>query len=305
MLNQEYKERVRLLLRLIPILSKIDCFAIHGGTAINLFVQNFLRYSIDIDITYIPIQAREESLLAIKHNLDEVKGKIKTLIPGIFIQDKPNKLICTYQGVMVKIEVNDVKRGIIAEPVVLPLCPAAQSIFDAFCEAKIVPLTQLYGGKINAALDRQHPRDLFDVKYMFDYIRHFEEIKHGFMFCLLGCDRPIVEMLSPNLIDQRETLENQFSGMTTIPFSYEDYEKSRLSIIEYVNENLTDSDKRFLITFEDGMPDWGATDFPEFENYPSIKWKLFNINKLKEINPLKHGQEIERLRHFFDQKLRQ
>jgi hypothetical protein len=300
MLNEEYKERVRLLLRIIPVISKIDSFAIHGGTAINLFVQDLLRYSIDIDVTYIPIQAREESLSAIKRNLNEVKDKIKNLIPGIVIQEKPNKLICTYQKFFVKIEVNDVKRGVIADTVIMPLCKAAQNVFDIFCEAKIVPLSQLYGGKITAALDRQHPRDLFDVKYLFEYIKNFSEVKQGFMFCLLGSDRPIVEILSPNLIDQRETLDNQFTGMTTIPFSYEDYEKTRLSLIKYVNNNLTAIDKYFLIRFEEGVPEWEITDYPTFDHYPSIQWKLLNINKLKETNPTKHKQEIKRLRQYFN-----
>jgi hypothetical protein len=302
MLNEEYKERVRLLLRIIPVISKIDSFAIHGGTGINLFVQDLPRYSVDIDITYIPIQAREESLLAIKRNLNEVKDKLKALIPGIIIQEKPNKLICTYQGIFVKIEVNDVKRGMIANAIVLPLCKTAQNVFGVFCEAKIVPLSQLYGGKITAALDRQHPRDLFDVKYMFEYIKSFDEIKQGFMFCLLGSDRPIVEMLSPNLIDQREALDNQFTGMATIPFSYEDYEKTRLSLMEYINNNLTDNDKHFLISFEEGAPEWGITDYPTFKDYPSVLWKSLNINKLKEINPKKHKQGIERLKEYFNQE---
>jgi predicted nucleotidyltransferase component of viral defense system len=300
MQNEEYREQVRLLLRIIPVVSKIDSFAIHGGTAINLFVQDLPRYSVDIDITYLPIQAREESLSAIKQCLNEVKDKIKMLIPGIVIQDKPNKLVCTYQRIFVKIEVNDVKRGVIADTVVLPLCQAAQNAFDAFCEAKIVPLSQLYGGKMTAALDRQHPRDLFDVKYMFDYIKNFDEVKQGFMLCLLGSDRPIVEMLSPNLIDQREALDNQFLGMTTIPFSYDDYEKTRLSLIEYVNNNLTDSDKRFLISFEEGLPEWEVTDYSKYKDYPSVQWKLLNINKLKEINLQKHRQGIERLRKYFN-----
>ena len=62
MINQEYKERVRLLLRIIPIISTEECFAVHGGTAINLFVQNLPRYSVDIDLTYIPVEPREASL---------------------------------------------------------------------------------------------------------------------------------------------------------------------------------------------------------------------------------------------------
>jgi hypothetical protein len=298
-LNEEYKEQVRLLLRIIPVISKIGNFAIHGGTAINLFVQSLPRYSVDIDITYLPIQARDESLSAIKRHLNEVKDKIKNLIPGIVIQEKTNKLICIYQGIFVKIEVNDVKRGVIADTIVVPLCKAAQNAFDVFCKAKIVPLSQLYGGKITAALDRQHPRDLFDVKYMFEYIKNFDEVKQGFMFCLLGSGRPIVEMLSPNLIDQKEALNNQFTGMTTIPFSYEDYERTRLSLIEYVNNNLTDNDKHFLISFEEGAPEWEITDYPTFKTYPSVQWKLLNINKLKEINQTKHKQKVERLKKYF------
>lgn len=75
MINQEYKERVRLLLRIIPIISTEECFAVHGGTAINLFVQNLPRYSVDIDLTYIPVEPRGASLAHIKERLKEIKAK--------------------------------------------------------------------------------------------------------------------------------------------------------------------------------------------------------------------------------------
>lgn len=83
MQNNEYKERVQLLLRIVPIISQTDCLAIHGGTAINLFVQNLFRYSVDIDLTYIPIQPRDESLAAIKSCLAEVEVKIKKQYPEL------------------------------------------------------------------------------------------------------------------------------------------------------------------------------------------------------------------------------
>ena len=210
MINQEYKERVRLLLRIIPIISTEECFAVHGGTAINLFVQNLPRYSVDIDLTYIPVEPRGASLAHIKERLKEIKAKIEATIPGIAVREVPNKLICTHNGHFVKVEVNDVKRGIIAPPIELPLCDLAQEDFGVFCKARIVPLSQLYGGKITAALDRQHPRDLFDVSLMLDYIKDFDQIKRGFIFCLLGSDRPILESLNPNFNDQRDALTNQF-----------------------------------------------------------------------------------------------
>jgi len=70
----------------------------------------------------------------------------------------------------VKIEVSGTKRGLIDPATIRPLCDAAQNEFETTNKAKIVSLSQLYGGKIAAALDRQHPRDLFDVKLMFDFI---------------------------------------------------------------------------------------------------------------------------------------
>ena len=135
MINQEYKERVRLLLRIIPIISTEECFAVHGGTAINLFVQNLPRYSVDIDLTYIPVEPREASLTHIKERLKAVKAKIEAAIPGIAVREVPNKLICTHNGHFVKVEVNDVKRGIIAPPVELPLCDLAPRRFRCILQS--------------------------------------------------------------------------------------------------------------------------------------------------------------------------
>lgn len=132
MINQEYKERVRLLLRIIPIISTEECFAVHGGTAINLFVQNLPRYSVDIDLTYIPVEPREASLTHIKERLKEIKAKIEAAILGIAVREVPNKLICTHNGHFVKVEVNDVKRGIIAPPVELLLMRSSPKKISAY-----------------------------------------------------------------------------------------------------------------------------------------------------------------------------
>jgi predicted nucleotidyltransferase component of viral defense system len=293
--NSEYKERVKLLLQLIPIVSGIDDFAIHGGTAINLFVLDLPRYSVDIDVTYIPIKSREETFSDIRANLATLKGKIKRLFPRIVIEEKPNKINCLLNGILVKIEVNGTKRGLIEPSLVLPLCNLAQTEFKTFCEAKIVSVSQLYGGKISAALDRQHPRDLFDIKLMFDRITGFEQVKKGFFYSLLGGDRPIVESLAPSRTDQRETLAKQFAGMTDIPFPYSDFEETREKLIEFINSNLTDKDKAFFLDFETGNSLSKHVEYQEFLQFPSVQWKLLNISKLKSDNPAKHKQGIEKL----------
>lgn len=298
-MNEIYKRQVALLIRIMPLVYQIKDFAVHGGTAINLFHKNMPRYSVDIDLTYIHIQEREESLRTIKEHLTILKKNIEKTIPNIKVIPKYDiwKLQCTLNGATVKIEVNGTKRGVIGEIEEKMLCQKAQQEFSMACKARTVSYSQLYGGKITAALSRQHPRDLFDCKYM--EINTFNEVKDGFMLCLFGSDKPIIESLQPNDIDQSKVLENQFKGMSDIEFTYEDYEKTRKKLINQVNTSLTETDKAFILSFEEGNPDWSKCSAGDLSNYPSIKWKLQNIINLKETNPLKYKQGIEKLKQFF------
>lgn len=298
-MNKEYAEKVEVLLRLLPIVMDEKVFAVHGGSAINLFVRDLPRYSVDIDITYIPIEGREESLEHINDHLMSIADKAKRAFRGMHIVPKlaTSKLLCEYQGKQVKVEVNQTKRGIIGGDVqTLPLCKKAQDEFGMYCEADIVPMTLLYGGKIAAALSRQHPRDLFDVKYM-EY--PLAETREGLLFCLLGSDRPIHESFAPNLLDQHDALANQFDGMTDVPFTYEEFEQTRTQLIQDVFALMTAADKSFLVSFEQGEPDWGNFDFSYFKDYPSVQWKLLNLQHLKKQNPIKLTAEASKLLSVF------
>lgn len=198
--------------------------------------------------------------------------------------------------VVVKTEVNGIKRGIIGDTTDLPLCAKARKAFNLACKARIVSFSQLYGGKIAAALSRQHPRDLFDCALM--DLQSFDTVKDGFILCLLGSDNPIAESLHPNEIDQHQASRNQFEGMSDVPFSYEDYIKAKTDLLKLVNDNLTDDDKSFLLSFEEGAPDWSKCCTGDLSAYPAVRWKLFNIEKLKKSNPTKHEQEVKKLRSF-------
>ena len=142
-------------------------------------------------------------------------------------------------------------------------------------------------------MDRQHPRDLFDVKYLLENEGFTEEIKKGFILFLLCSNRPLHEMLHPNFIDQRETLVNQFEGMSEEPFTYEDFEKTRGELIKTIHQNLTDKDKEFLLSFGEGTPNW---DIYDFERFPAVQWKLQNLTKLKNGNPEKHESFVASLK---------
>jgi predicted nucleotidyltransferase component of viral defense system len=290
-----YKQQVSLLLSVLPEVAKERCFALHGGTAINLFVRDMPRLSVDIDLTYLPIEDRDTSLKNIAEALQRIKLNTEKVIPGVKITPRldAGKLQVSANGVDIKIEVNLVNRGTLKEAKDVQLCQKAQSTFEAFCVMPVISHGQLFGGKIVAALDRQHPRDLFDVKYLLEKEGFSDEIKQGFLLCLLCSDRPINEVIKPNFQDQRSAFSNQFAGMTDEEFTYEEYEEIREKLVVTVNDRLTDKDKDFLLSVKNVTPDWGIYDFRRF---PSINWKLQNLQKLKTNNPEKHREQLERLK---------
>lgn len=188
-----YQAQVALLLRIIPVLEKEPSLAMHGGTAINLFIRDMPRLSVDIDLTYVPLEDRETSVSNIRAALERMTKELEKALqnPRIVMNERGDKLTCSLDGVQVKIEVNNTARGLIGKPEQRILCERAQREFKAFCRVQTVPLAQVYGGKICAALDRQHPRDLFDVKYMLENEGFTPDIKHGFIACILSSERPI------------------------------------------------------------------------------------------------------------------
>lgn len=293
-MNEAYKKQVMLVLDVLPEVAKETCFAMHGGTAINLFVRNMPRLSVDIDLTYVEIAERKETLDAINAALGRIKGNIEKLRPSIRIEHKENicKLQLNEHGITIKIEVNMVGRGLLGEATKTQLCETAQEQFDVFCMMPIVPMGQLYGGKICAALDRQHPRDLFDVKLMFENSSFTDEIKRGFLLGLVSSNRPTHEILNPHFLDQRTAFENQFEGMSTIAFSYDDYEATRLQLIETVRASLDENDKAFLLSLNRLAPDWSIYDY---QNFPSVKWKLLNLDKFKKNNSYVYQQQLTEL----------
>ena len=165
-----YRQQVALLIRVLPFVAEERAFALKGGTAINLFVRDMPRLSVDIDLTYLPVQDRTTSLAAINAAMLRIKKRIERGIPGAKVnasrsadENVVTKLIVRASGVQIKIEVTPVLRGTVYDPVMTGVVPAVETAFG-FAEIQVVSFADLYGGKIVAAFDRQHPRDLFDVR---------------------------------------------------------------------------------------------------------------------------------------------
>lgn len=289
-----YKKQVALLLNILPEVAKEKCFALHGGTAINLFVCDMPRLSVDIDLTYLPIEDRATSIKAISEALERIKTNVEYIIPGTTIMHRKDaaKLLVSVNGADVKLEVNLTNRGALSVPRHMELCEKAQADFDTFCVIPVVSQGQLYGGKIVAALDRQHPRDLFDIKGLLAADGITQEVKEGFIHYLLCSDRPIGEVIRPNFQDHKGTMVNHFAGMTNEAFDYTEYEQVREQLIQALNDNLTDKDKEFILSVKNVTPKWEIYDY---ERFPGIKWKLQNLQKLKDQTPEKHQAAYDAL----------
>ena len=297
-----YKAQVDLLLQVLPYVAKEKIFALKGGTAINLFVRDMPRLSVDIDLTYLPLDSRENALQNIQDGLNRIKVDIEKNVPEVKVHTVPLnggtdvKLNCQGKNAQIKIEVNTITRGNVFPTQLMQVVDSVQDEFGKFAAINMVSLAELYGGKICAAIDRQHPRDIFDVKLLLENEGLTDEIWDGVKIGMISHYKPLNELLSPILKDQKSAFDNQFAGMTSVEFTYDDYEKTRATLIDTIQQRLTDDEKKFLLSFEMGEPDWKLFPHPVLKDLPAIKWKLLNIQKLKKDNPKKHERMMDDLK---------
>lgn len=300
--NSIYYKQVQLLIRMLPIIASEDCFALKGGTAINLFVRDFPRLSVDIDLAYLPLEARDEALVNVHLALERISENINQQ-PTINVVLQDNKqdelrIIVTSDNAMIKIEVSPVARGTLFTPEVCPVSELVEDEFG-FAEMLVVSLADLYGGKLCAAMDRQHPRDLFDVKMLLDEEGISRNIFVGFLTYVLGHPRPIHEVMSPRWKDLNHVFNDEFSGMTRNKISLDQLLEARTNMVAEMKSLFTQRDKNFLFSLKKGDPDWSLFDEPSIKKLPAIQWKLMNIKRLAK-NESKHKKQIELLENVLD-----
>lgn len=305
--QEVYKNQVALLLEVLPVLNKFKCFALKGGTAINLFIHNMPRLSVDIDLTYLPVESRDVFLLNIEAELLKMKQLIENLgltVKAVFMKNSAlSKLQVYANNAMIKIEPNFVLRGSVFPCEEKELCEKAQDQFLKYMLIKTLSIADLYGGKICAALDRYHPRDLFDIKLLLEHQGLTEAVRQAFIVYLASSSRPMHELLEPRISEasQQEfenTFKNEFSGMTTTSITHEELKDIRARLPKLLLNSFTENERMFLIHLKSGTPDWSFLPINGVESLPGIQWKLQNINKISEekkkeqLNKLKKILEV-------------
>jgi predicted nucleotidyltransferase component of viral defense system len=301
MMSTPYRAQVELLLQVLPHVAKEPCFALKGGTAINLFVRDMPRLSVDIDLTYLPFEERSIALAGIAEALRRIKTRIETAIPTCKVTIVPQsdgqeaKIVCQMAGAQIKVEVNTIMRGHLLPSRLMDIAGTVEDEFGRFMAVHVISHAELFGGKICAALDRQHPRDLFDVHHMLENEGFTEEIRQGFIAALLSHSRPLHEVIRPNFLDQSHVFQAQFAGMALTPFSYTDFEAARERLVQEIRQRWTNNDRAFLLGFKQGKPDWRLFPLENLRKMPAVQWKLSNIQKLIRHNPSKHTEQMKAL----------
>ncbi len=280
-----YDRQVRLLTRILPLVAAEPCFALKGGTAINLFIRDMPRLSVDIDLVYLPADDRETALARTAQALSRIADAVKTAMPRAEIirsyeqQNDALRLFVDDDGVRVKIELSPVLRGSVFAPELRAVSAAVEERYG-FAEMQLLSLPDLYAGKICAALDRQHPRDLFDVKLLLENEGIDDDLVRTFLVYLISHNRTMAELLQPVRKDIAGLYAGEFQSMARLEVPLDILLDVREQLIAVIRKSLNDDYKQFLLSFKAGVPDWSLLGLEGVEHLPAVRWKLFNLDRM-------------------------
>ncbi|HCE6035843.1 MULTISPECIES: nucleotidyl transferase AbiEii/AbiGii toxin family protein [Pseudomonadaceae] len=289
-MDKTYADTVRLLLAIVPDVFANDIFAMKGGTAINLVVQDMPRLSVDIDVVYLPWQTpRDEALQAINQELAAIATRVASLgVQTRLVRSKDlgdTKLIVENESSQVKIEVNVVFRGTVLPAERRSLSAKTSDLFGVELEVPILAPNELYAGKLVAALDRQHPRDLFDVWQLYESGGISDGMVECFVVYLAGHNRPTHEVLFGNDKNIAGEYERAFVGMTEVDCSLETLLEARVRLRHELPGRLSAQHKQFLSGLTRAQPDWSLLQCQHAAQLPALRWKLSNLETFRKRRP--------------------
>lgn len=304
MARERYMRQVELLVRTLPFIARYDAFALKGGTAINLFYRDMPRLSVDIDLVYLPVEDRETTMKGIDTTLEHIREDLQRNLRGVAVQriagggNNDTRLLVRQGSAEIKVETSPVTRGTVHAPEIRRVCPSVEDEFG-FAEMQVVSFEDLFGGKLHAAVDRQHPRDLYDVKLLYENEGLTDALFRTFLIYVACSGRPPHELVRPSLSGIDEAFAKEFEGMTIDAVSLDELKAARARLTADLLARLDDKAMRFLLSLHDGDPHFESIGLPQAANPPAVRWKVLNLQKLREQNPEKHSKqrrEIEALR---------
>lgn len=304
-MNQAQIDTVRLLLAVAPAVFRGGRFAMKGGTALNLFVHDMPRLSVDIDVAFTDHRlAREEALRAISDDLRAAQRLVLAKGYRADIVGRPEgeevRMLVRSRTTQVKVEVNGVFRGTVLPLRAADLAASAQELFATTVTVPVLETPELYGGKLVAAMDRQHPRDLFDVREMF--ARH--NLPPAFVDCfvayLAGHNRPVHEVLFPRTKEIGPLYRSDFFGMTKDDVPLDELKAIQTELPRRLQRALGPQHRDFLLSLVRLEPRWDLLPFPHLIELPAIRWKLVQLEKLRAASKRRFEEQQQALEEGFN-----
>lgn len=296
MARDDYAAQVELLVRALPIVAEEAIFALKGGTAINLFYRDMPRLSVDIDLVYVPIDDRATALQAIDAAFDRMSERSRSALRGVQAQRTAGgghgdtRLLLRTGKVEIKIEVSPVMRGTVAAPGPMRVRDTVEDAFG-FAETSVVAFEDLFAGKLCAALDRQHPRDLYDVALLYEHEGISDALFRTFLVYVACSGRPLHEIIAPHRLEIDRAFAHEFDGMTVEHVPLDALLAARDRLIADVQARITGPSAEFLLSVHDGAPRFDLIGLPGAADLPAVRWKLLNLEKLKNSNPEKYAEQ--------------
>ncbi|MCB1629614.1 MAG: nucleotidyl transferase AbiEii/AbiGii toxin family protein [Xanthomonadales bacterium] len=283
-MNHTYLDTARLLTQVAPLVLVDGTFALKGGTAINLFEHEMPRLSVDIDLTWLPMQDYREDAGQIGEALDALATRLAA--PPLRLQVQPsaaqgadtiNRLIASRGRAQVKIETTPVMRGTVHPVRRMDLRPTVERAFGS-AQVQVLHFADLYAGKLAAALSRQHPRDWFDVSLLLDSGRLDQALWRTFLVYLAVSPKPAAEMLAPGEpVDFAEVFDRQFRGMSAEPITADALLQSRAQLLDHIPYLMDSAACAFLLSLERETPDFDLIGLPQAARLPGVRRKLQNM----------------------------
>lgn len=282
--DERYSDRVQLLVDILPVLAKETRFALKGGTAINLFEHDLPRLSVDIDLTWLPVQDFDADVAAISAALEQLAETFRARPLKLQVQTSGGantggitRLICSRGRARVQIETTPVMRGAVHPVRTMVVQPKVEQAFG-FASAQVLDFADLYAGKLAAALSRQHPRDLFDIGLLLEDERADSVLWRTFLVYLTCSPKPAWELLAPREpLDLEAIFDSHFKGMTVEPVTAAQLLENRARLLLWISRKLDKSSCNFLCSVEDEQPDFGLIDLADAAALPGVGRKLQNL----------------------------
>lgn len=286
----------------LPFIAEEKIFALKGGTAINFFFRDLPRLSVDIDLTYCPIESRDETLKKSNEAFDRIIDKLKSRL-GVHIvlqRDRKGEFVAKVdvqsKHAQIKIEPNFVFRGSVYPVSEMQAQPKVAEILERTVKVQVLSFEDLYAGKLCATLNRQHPRDLFDMKLLLDKEGISDEMRKAFVVYLASDPRPINELLNPNPHNFSLNYKSEFSGMTDMAAGTEELMSIRDHLCQNIVKMLSNNERQFLLSLVRLEPKWNLLSLPiELKELPGIKFKLINLERMESKKRQKYINVLEKL----------